>query len=350
LKKGRLPAQLVPLIEDGAIEEVIQPLMSGKEASLWVVKADGRYFAAKVYKEAQNRTFHNRADYMEGRAQRDTRQGRALQRKSRYGRELAESSWQNAEVDALHRLDEAGVRVPKPLVFVDNVLVMDLILDADGKPAPRLVDIEFQPQEARNLLDVLLDQAVRMLLSGVVHGDLSEYNVLMAYDGPVIIDLPQATSASHNRNARRLFLRDIGNIVRFVGRFAPELLRRHFGEEIWALYEKGLLTPGIRLSGHWQPEEHKVDAREVLREMESLREFDMRKPAPPHRPGASRDGSPPSLHRRVVDFEQPQSRKPGGEPPRGTSARGHPNRPQSNRPGPGRPRPRPPSQGGGRGR
>jgi RIO kinase 1 len=347
LKKGKVPAQLAPLIEDGAIEEVLQPLMSGKEASLWVVKADGRYCAAKVYKTAQNRSFHNRADYMEGRTMRDTRQARALVRRSRYGRELAESSWQNAEVDALHRLDEAGVRVPRPHVFVDNVLVMDLILDADGKPAPRLVDIEFHPQEARNLLEFLLDQAVRMLLCGVVHGDLSEYNVLMAYDGPVIIDLPQATSAAHNRNARRLFLRDIGNLVRFAGRFAPELLRRHFGEEIWALYEKGQLVPGVRLSGQWQGDERHVDPHEVLREMEALREFEARRPGPSSRSAPSGDPSRAPLRHRVVEFEQP---KRPAEAARPADTRGRGGRPGQGRPGQGRQRPRPPVTGSGRGR
>lgn len=330
----KIPERLELLVQDGAIEKVVQPIMSGKEASLYVVLVDGKPCAAKVYKEAQSRSFRQRADYVEGRQVRGSRQQRALVNKSRFGKELLEESWQTAELDALQRLETAGVRVPHPLLFVDNVLVMSLVLDAEGRAAPRLSDLEFYPQEARYLMGVLLDQIIRMLCAGIVHGDLSEYNVLMSHEGPVIIDLPQAISVSHNRNARALLLRDVNNITRFVARFAPEYNRARYGEEIWSLYERGILAPGARLSGRFVPEERAVDGRRVLQEISELEQDEARQ----H----------PS--RRVVEIQsenksQRSQSKPASRPdqpqrqgPQRAASQGGPRSPRRgpNRPGSGR--------------
>jgi RIO kinase 1 len=276
----KIPERLALLVEDGAIERVLGPIMAGKEASLFIVEAEGGPCAAKVYKTPEGRAFHQRAVYTEGRGLRSSREQRAMSRKSRFGRELLESTWQNAEFEALRRLGEVGVRVPRPILFTDDVLVMSLVLGPDGRPAPRLVDLEFHPEEARNLLRFLLDQVIRMLCAGLIHGDLSEYNVLMAHDGPVVIDLPQAVSASHNRNARALLIRDVTHITRFAARFAPELHRARFGEEIWALYEKGHLAPGARLTGRFRPDERTVDGQGLLAEMASLEEDELRAQRP----------------------------------------------------------------------
>lgn len=259
----RIPEALLPLVDDGVIEEVLRPLMSGKEAQVWLVRARGRVAVAKSYKEAAQRSFQNRADYLEGRKVRNSRTARAIAKKSRFGREQLEEGWKTAEVDALTRLRAGGVRVPEVIDFADGVLVMELVVDRDGHPAPRLCDVDLRPGEAKALFGRLLQEVVRMLCAGVVHGDLSDFNVLLAADGPVIIDFPQWSDAAHNAHARRLLVRDVDNLQAFLGRHAPDLERRPYGEQMWELYGRGRLLPDTELDGRWRPgAERKVAARE----------------------------------------------------------------------------------------
>ncbi|MEQ1571908.1 MAG: PA4780 family RIO1-like protein kinase, partial [Myxococcota bacterium] len=264
-------------MDDGLIQEVIQPLTSGKEAQLFVVHANGEFCVAKVYKDAQHRSFRHRAGYAEGRRVRNSRQRRAMEKGTKYGKEQLEAAWQNAEVDALHRLAEAGVRVPKPHLYVDGVLLMDLILSEEGLAAPRLFDVDLTEEQAVELHLVLVREVVRMLCVGLVHGDLSECNVLIAWDGPVIIDLPQATEAAHNPNAKTLFVRDVDNLTRYLARFAPELAETRYGQEIWSLYERSQLFPDTPLTGRWQGSTRKADTTAVLREIEVARRDAMAK-------------------------------------------------------------------------
>jgi RIO kinase 1 len=265
----KIPERLEPLVEQGIIQEVIRPLMSGKEAQVFVVVSEDQYCVAKVYKDAEHRSFRHRAGYMEGRRVRNSRERRAMEKGSKFGKERMEAAWQNAEVDALYRLHDAGLRVPKPRLFSDGVLLMDLILDAEGQPAPRLFDLQFTPEQARELHEILIRQVVWMLCAGMVHGDLSECNVLLAWDGPVIIDLPQATDASHNPSSRKLFVRDVENFTSFLGRFDPVLAATSFGPEIWELYERAQLFPDTPLTGRWRGSDRKADTRAVLREVET---------------------------------------------------------------------------------
>lgn len=263
----RIPERLRPLIEDGLVQEVVQPLMSGKEASVFVVFADGDYRVAKIYKEATERSFRNRAGYAEGRRIRNSRQRRAMEKGSRYGKQMMEEAWQNAEVDALYKLSEAGVRVPKPHQYVDGVLLMDVVLDPEGNAAPRLFDVDLTEEDALEIHAFLIRQIVIMLCAGLVHGDLSECNVLLAWDGPVIIDLPQATDAAHNPNARHLFLRDVSNLTRYLSRFAPSLAETRYGEEIWSLYERSELHPDTPLTGRWAQSRRRANTAAVLDEI-----------------------------------------------------------------------------------
>ncbi len=248
----RIPKRLQPLIEEGLIDEVVRPITSGKEAEVFVVWASGHLRAAKVYKEATNRTFKNRADYLDGRKTRGSRDERALKRGGKFAKGQEEETWQTTELQALGRLRAAGVRVPEPRGFMDGVLIMDLVLTLEGEPAPRLADCGFTADEARELYSNLVNEVQRMLCVGIVHGDLSEYNVLLAPYGPVIIDFPQVVDAAASRSARRLLLRDLGNIRAFAGKFAPELLRTRYAEEMWALYENAALTPDTALTGLWR--------------------------------------------------------------------------------------------------
>ncbi|MEQ1508600.1 MAG: PA4780 family RIO1-like protein kinase, partial [Myxococcota bacterium] len=264
----RVPERLVPLVEDGLVQEVVQPLMSGKEAQLFVVHANGVYCVAKVYKDAAHRSFRHRAGYAEGRRVRNSRQRRAMEKGTKYGKEQLEAAWQNAEVEALFRLAEQGLRVPRPHQYVDGVLLMDLILDQDGDPAPRLFDIDLTEEQALEVHQFLIRQVVGMLCAGLVHGDLSECNVLIAWDGPVIIDLPQATDAAHNPNAMALFIRDVDNLTRYLSRFAPELADTKYGNEIWALYQRGELHPDSPLTGRWAGSTRKANTKAVLAEIE----------------------------------------------------------------------------------
>ena len=245
--------------------------MSGKEAMVFVVRCGEETRCAKVYKEATQRSFRQAVDYTENRKVKNTRQARAMAKGTKFGREKQEEAWQSAEVDALYRLARAGVRVPRPINFHDGVLLMELVVDAEGDAAPRLNDCEFTPADARRHHASLLAEAVRMLCAGVVHGDLSEFNILLAEDGPVIIDLPQAVDAAGNNHAPRMLVRDVDNLRRFFGRFAPELLATDYGKEIWSLYEAGALAPGITLTGRYVQDERAADLESVMREIDDAR-------------------------------------------------------------------------------
>jgi RIO kinase 1 len=265
------PERLQPLIDEGLIDTVVRQLMSGKEAMVFVVRCGDETRCAKVYKEATHRSFRQAVDYTENRKVKNTRQARAMAKGSRYGRESQEAAWQSAEVDALYRLAGAGVRVPKPHNFHDGVLLMELVTDEHGDAAPRLNDVAFTSDQALAHHASLLTEVVRMLCAGVVHGDLSEFNILLAADGPVIIDLPQAVDAAGNNHAKRMLLRDVENLRDFFGRFAPELLATDHGAEIWALYERGVLTPDTPLTGVFVQPTGAVDVGGVMREIDDAR-------------------------------------------------------------------------------
>ena len=268
----KAPQRLQALIEEGFIDSVQRQLMSGKEAMVFVVRCGAETRCAKVYKEATHRSFRQAVDYTENRKVKNTRQARAMAKGTRFGKQAQEAAWQSAEVDALYRLAAAGVRVPRPYNFHDGVLLMELVVDADGAAAPRLNDVAFTPDDARAHHASLLVEVVRMLCAGVVHGDLSEFNILLAADGPVIIDLPQAIDAAGNNHASRMLLRDVANLRNFFGRDAPELLTTQFGPEIWALYERGVLTTETVLSGRYEPQLGAVDLRSVMREIDDARD------------------------------------------------------------------------------
>lgn len=267
----KTPPRLQSLIAEGLIDSVLRQLKSGKEAEVYVVTCGGEVCAAKIYKEATHRSFRQAVDYTENRKVKNTRQARAMAKGTRYGREQQEAAWQSAEVDALYRLAGAGVRVPRPHNFLDGVLLMELVTDADGQAAPRLNDLSFTAAQARDHHATLLCEVVRMLCAGVVHGDLSEFNILLAADGPVIIDLPQAVDAAGNNHAARMLLRDVNNLRSFFGRFAPELLNTQYGPEIWDLYAGGLLGPDTPLTGRYERRPGAVDLRSVMREIEDAR-------------------------------------------------------------------------------
>ncbi|WP_028311958.1 PA4780 family RIO1-like protein kinase [Derxia gummosa] len=258
------PKRLLSVIEEGLVDSVVRQLMSGKEATVYVVRCGDETRCAKVYKEATARSFRQAVDYTENRKVKNSRQARAMAKGTRFGREAREEAWQNAEVDALFRLASAGVRVPKPHLFHDGVLLMELVTDAEGNAAPRLNDVQFTPEQARAHHATLVKEAVRMLCAGVVHGDLSEFNILLAADGPVIIDLPQAVDAAGNNHAKRMLLRDVDNLRDFFGRFAPDLLASDYGNEIWALYEHGHLAPDTPLTGRFRADRRPVNLREVM--------------------------------------------------------------------------------------
>ncbi|HEU0264562.1 MAG TPA: PA4780 family RIO1-like protein kinase [Geobacterales bacterium] len=267
----KIPKSLEMLVPQGLIDEVVCQLMSGKEAEVYVVHSRGEVRCAKVYKEASKRSFSQQAQYQEGRKVRNSRQARAMEKNSRYGREKQEGAWQNAEVDALRRLFEADVRVPEIYSYIDGVLLMELVVDAHGDVAPRLNDIQLTAEQAREGHGAMITQIVRMLCAGIVHGDLSEYNVLAASDGLVIIDLPQAIDAAGNNNAGRLLERDVANMTAYFGRFAPELLATDYGREIWKLYARGELTPGTTLTGRFVQSDIPADVSGVMREIDSAR-------------------------------------------------------------------------------
>ena len=267
----KIPKRLQPLLDDGLIDGVVRQLMSGKEAMVFVVRCGAETRCAKVYKEADKRSFRQAVDYTENRKTKNSRQARAMAKGTRFGRKSAEDAWQNAEVAALYRLAAAGVRVPKPYNFHEGVLLMELVVDERGEAAPRLNDLEFSPDDARGHHERLIREVVRMLCAGVVHGDLSEFNILVGRDGPVIIDLPQAVDAAGNNHAPKILERDVANLRNYFGRHAPELLATDYGREIWALYEAGVLQPDTPLTGRFERIEKPVDLDSVMREIDDAR-------------------------------------------------------------------------------
>jgi len=258
------PESLELLLEYGIIQEVVRPLMSGKEAHVYIVVAGGEECVAKVYKEAHQRTFKHRSDYTEGRRTRNSRDRRAMSKRTQHGRKKDEDAWRSTEVDMIYRLRDAGVRVPEPINFVEGVLVMELVKDADGHAAPRLGDLSFSPDEAKTIYQQLMRDVVRMLCAGVIHGDLSDFNVLMSHDGPVVIDFPQAVDPTHNPNSQKLLLRDVGNLHRFLARFAPDEPVLPYGEEIWKLFQANKLEPDTRLTGLYAVPKGKTNTDDVM--------------------------------------------------------------------------------------
>ena len=274
----KAPPRLQSLVEEGLIDSAVRQLMSGKEAMVYVVRRGDETLCAKIYKEATNRSFRQAVDYTENRKVKNSRSARAIAKGSKFGRQEQEAAWQSAEVDALYRLADAGVRVPQPYNFCDGVLLMELVTDANGDAAPRLNDVAFTPQQALAHHATLITEVVRMLCAGVVHGDLSEFNILLAHsdvagqpdgiDFPVIIDLPQAVDAAGNNHAQRMLMRDVANLRDFFGQFAPSLMQTQFGPEMWSLYQAGLLTNDTLLTGHFDRAHADVDMQGILREID----------------------------------------------------------------------------------
>jgi RIO kinase 1 len=268
----KTPTGLQSLIDDGVIDEVMRPLKSGKEAAVYVVRAGDQIRCAKVYKDMAQRSFQQRVQYQEGRKVRGSREARAIGKASRYGRKQQETAWKNTEVEALYTLRDAGVRVPEPHGYFHGVLVMELVVDADGHSAPRLGEVELSHDQACGFHRFLVRQVVKMLCVGLIHGDLSEYNVLVAPDGPVIIDLPQVVSAAGNNAARTMLLRDVNNLTASLGRWAPELLDTWYAEEMWALFEAGELHPDSELTGVFEHDESAADVDSVRHAINDARE------------------------------------------------------------------------------
>jgi len=268
----KTPPGLQPLIDEGVIDEVMRPLKSGKEAAVYVVRSGDDVRCAKVYKDMAQRSFQQRVQYQEGRKVRGSREARAIGKASKYGRKQQETAWKNTEVDALYQLRDAGVRVPEPYGYYHGVLVMELVTDADGHSAPRLGEVELAPDQARGFHRFLIRHIVKMLCVGLIHGDLSEYNVLVAPDGPVIIDFPQVVSAAGNNAARTMLLRDVNNITASLGRWAPELLDTWYAEEMWALFEAGALHPDSELTGEFEHDDSVADVDSVRHAINDARE------------------------------------------------------------------------------
>jgi len=277
----KTPKSIEPLVEDGIIDDVLRQLKSGKEATVYVVRCGREIRCAKVYKDAKQRSFKQAVEYQEGRKVRNSRQARAMEKRSRFGRQEQEQAWQSAEVDALYRLADAGVRVPQPYGFFDGVLLMELIADADGNAAPRLNDIDLSPEEALQFHGFLIRQIVKMLCAGLVHGDLSEFNVLVDASGPVIIDLPQAVDAAGNNHASRMLQRDVDNMTNYFSQFAPELRTTRYAQEIWHLFEHGELHPDVALTGQFAEAENQADVDSLLKVIEDVQEEAARRQAKP---------------------------------------------------------------------
>jgi len=322
----KAPESLETLIEYGIIQEVIRPLMSGKEAQVFIVAAAGEECVAKVYKEATHRTFKHRSDYTEGRRTRNTRDQRAISKRSQHGKSKDEDAWRSTEVDMIYRLRDAGVRVPEPMNFVEGVLVMELVKDTDGDAAPRLADLDYTPAEAKAVYDQLIREVVRMLSAGVIHGDLSEFNVLMAGDGPVVIDFPQSIDPTHNPNGEKLLLRDVENLHRFLSRYAPEEEIRPYGQEIWKLFQTNKLRPDTKLTGVFAAPEGKVDTTELIDLIEDATKDEARRRAGPKllrddddEFEAARDAlaAKPPTFRKVVDFSKERPSRPAARKQRG---------------------------------
>jgi RIO kinase 1 len=363
----RVPDSLESLMTEGIITEVVRPLMSGKEAQVYLVESGGELRVAKIYKDAIHRSFKHRAEYTEGRGVRSSRDARAMQKRSKYGRAMDEEAWRAAEVDIIHRLRDAGVRVPEPFQFVDGVLIMELVKDAEGAPAPRLGDVSLSAEEARKCFDHLLAEVVKMVCAGVVHGDLSDFNVLMSARGPVIIDFPQSVDPSKNQNARELLIRDVDNLTHFLSQHEPAMKGRPYGQEIWEAYEHTTLTPDFVPTGTWRPAERLVDTQAVLHELAAVeKEENFRRAAKglPPRPGqgsgsgqaqgqGQRSGhrGPRPAQGHGAQGQAPQGQRPaqgqatpgqsahGQRPAHGQHAQGrrpeHDRAPQGQRPAPG---------------
>lgn len=266
----RTPQRLEPLVREGLVDAVLRQLMSGKEAVVYAVRCGDEVRCAKVYKDATRRNFRQAALYREGRNTRNSRDARAMAKGTRFGRQVQEEAWQSVEVDTLYRLAAAGVRVPQPYAFAHGVVLMELVTDAEGHVAPRLNDVELAEESALAHHATLIRQVVRMLAAGVIHGDLSEYNVLLGREGPVIIDLPQAVDAAGNNNAASMLLRDVANVTAWFSRFAPALAATQFGKEIWALYERGALHADVGLTGHVAADTRIADVAGVMREIRDV--------------------------------------------------------------------------------
>ena len=275
----KIPKRLLPLLDDGLIDEIICQLQSGKEAQVYMVRCGNEVRCAKVYKEANKRSFKQAVQYQEGRTVRNSRRARAMQKRTKYGQKESEEAWLSAEVDALYRLSAAGVRVPEPYGFVDGVLLMELVSDGDGHAAPRLSEVAFSPELALEYHGRIIHEIVRMLCAGLVHGDLSEFNVLIDDNGPVIIDLPQAVNAAGNNNARMMLERDINNMSVYFGHYAPELLTTAYAKEIWSHYEAGNLHPDTELSGQFTESSVAADVDGVMSVIDAAieEEFDRRR-------------------------------------------------------------------------
>ncbi len=268
----KTPQGLQALIDDGVIDEVLRPLKSGKEAAVYVVRSGDDVRCAKVYKDMAQRSFQQRVQYQEGRKVRGSREARAVGKASNYGRRQQEAAWKNTEVEALYQLRDAGVRVPEPYGYFHGVLVMELVTDAEGYSAARLGEVELSPEQAREFHQILVRQVVRMLCCGLIHGDLSPYNVLVGPQGPVVIDFPQVVSAAGNNAARTMLLRDVNNLTAYLGRWAPELLETWYGEEMWALFEAGDLLPDSVLTGAFEQDESSIDLDGVRHAINDARE------------------------------------------------------------------------------
>lgn len=289
----KTPKRIEPLVEAGLVDEVVRPLMSGKEAAVFVVRCGDELRCAKVYKEANKRGFRQAAEYQEGRKTRNSRDARAMAKGSKYGRKEQEEAWQNAEVAALFRLANAGVRVPKPYDFLEGVLLMELVDDGEGDAAPRLNDVDLHPDDAREFHAFMIREVVKMLCAGLVHGDLSEFNVLLDPEGPVIIDLPQAVDAAGNNHAFSMLERDVRNMAEYFGQFAPELKYTKYAKEMWALYEAGELTPDSPLTGEFDDPQEAADIDAVMREIKAALADEARRQALLNADDAPKDAEPP---------------------------------------------------------
>ncbi len=335
----KTPARLISRVEDGIIDEVLGQVKSGKEADIFVVRSGDEIRCAKIYKEANKRNFRQAVQYQEGRKFQNSRSARAMSKRTAYGQKEAEASWISAEVDALNKLSAAGLRVPKPFGFFDGVLIMELITGEDGKPAPQLNELILPPETAILYHEELITQIVWMLCSGIIHGDLSEFNVLVDGEGPVIIDMPQAVNAAGNNSAGMMFARDVNNMARYFGRFAPEILGLKYAKEIWALYEKGKLTPYVELTGQFQEPTKKSDVGGLLNVIGDARKEHENRVLRKN-PGMESDGNRfrngrteesrgevgPGRHR------QDQSPGPRNGYPGSRNGRPDPHRPNGNRP------------------
>ncbi|MCK5810529.1 MAG: serine protein kinase RIO [Cocleimonas sp.] len=268
----KIPKRIQPLVDDGLIDDVTSRLMSGKEADIYVVACDGEVRCAKVYKEASKRNFKKSVQYTEGRKVKNSRRARAMEKGSKFGRQEQEKLWQNAEVDALYLLASVGVRVPEPFGCIDGVLLMELMTDGEGGVAPRLCDIAMTKEEALEDHEIVIQNIVRMLCAGIIHGDLSEFNVLVDQYGPVIIDLPQAVNAASNNNAKAMLARDVDNMRRYFGEFAPSLRNSNYAKEMWALYENGELKPDTVLTGEYTESTQAANVDSVMVQIQAARE------------------------------------------------------------------------------